>query len=298
MRSGQHNNNKRGRSRNRRHSSGGGSSSNSGGNPINRVYESNGPDVKVRGTAQTVADKYLQLGRDAHLSGDGVMAESYYQFAEHYLRLLSAAQAYLQQTQPQQYRGNRDEFSDDDMEESFEGDSDGPSNERQPFSGEQTDAQSEGGDQPGESDRQQPGPQQNSRYRDQNRDYSRDRGRDQNRDNRGDSNRDQNQSRDQNRDRNRYGRDRDQPRYTPRPEDSQPRIEADVTQPVQAIEPAPPSPPQPPPREEGWDGPQPSFLKKPSVVNGSPTPARSRGRPKKVVEEPASEAVPEPGQAE
>ena len=56
--------------------------------------------MKVRGTAQTVADKYLQLGRDAQVSGDIVMAESYYQHAEHYLRILAAAQAYQQQMQP------------------------------------------------------------------------------------------------------------------------------------------------------------------------------------------------------
>ena len=68
--------------------------------PINqsgRVYESNGPDVKVRGTAQTVADKYLQLARDAHSAGDPVMAEGYFQHAEHYLRILAASQPYPQQ---------------------------------------------------------------------------------------------------------------------------------------------------------------------------------------------------------
>ena len=99
MRPGQHN--KRGRGRNRRHNGRRWSSGGGGGNPLNRVYESNGPDVKVRGTAQTVADKYLQLGRDAQVSGDIVMAESYFQHAEHYLRILVAAQAYQQQMQPQ-----------------------------------------------------------------------------------------------------------------------------------------------------------------------------------------------------
>jgi hypothetical protein len=85
--------------------SGGSGGSGGGGNPINRVYDSNGPEVKVRGTAQTVADKYMQLARDAHSSGDIVMAESYNQYAEHYLRILAAAQAYNQQHMgPQQYR--------------------------------------------------------------------------------------------------------------------------------------------------------------------------------------------------
>ena len=103
------------RNRNRHRSSGGGGGS-SGGNPLNRVYESNGPDVKVRGTAQTVADKYLQLGRDAHSSGDIVMAESYYQHAEHYLRIIAAAQAYNQQVQ-QQYRRPEEEFDDEELDD-------------------------------------------------------------------------------------------------------------------------------------------------------------------------------------
>src|SRR5437868_13580766 len=117
MRPGQHN--KRGRGRNRRHNGGGGGGGggSGGGNPLNRVYESNGPDVKVRGTAQTVADKYLQLGRDAQSSGDNIMAENFYQHAEHYLRILSAAQAYNQQYQQQQQQYRRppgDEMFDED----------------------------------------------------------------------------------------------------------------------------------------------------------------------------------------
>src|SRR6478752_875882 len=98
------------RNRNRHRSGGGGG----GGNPLSRVYESNGPDVKVRGNAQTVADKYLQLGRDAQSAGDIIMAESYYQYAEHYLRIVAAAQAYNQQMQ-QQYRGPGG--GDDDFDE-------------------------------------------------------------------------------------------------------------------------------------------------------------------------------------
>jgi len=69
-----------------------------GPNPLSRSYESNGPDVKVRGTAAHIAEKYVQLARDAHSSGDPVSAESYLQHAEHYYRLLMAAQ----QVQPQQ----------------------------------------------------------------------------------------------------------------------------------------------------------------------------------------------------
>ncbi|MDD9876850.1 MAG: DUF4167 domain-containing protein [Magnetovibrio sp.] len=55
-------------------------------------FESNGPEVKVRGTAQQVLDKYLALGRDAASAGDRINAESYFQHAEHYYRVLNADQ--------------------------------------------------------------------------------------------------------------------------------------------------------------------------------------------------------------
>ena len=64
----------------------------SGNTPLNRnhVFDSSGPDLRVRGTAQQLFEKYLQLGRDATSSGDRVMAESYFQHAEHYFRILNA----------------------------------------------------------------------------------------------------------------------------------------------------------------------------------------------------------------
>src|SRR5437667_7268320 len=71
-----------------------------GQNPMTRVHESNGPDVKIRGTASHVAEKYMQLARDAHTSGDPVAAENYYQHAEHYLRLIATAQEQFRQSQP------------------------------------------------------------------------------------------------------------------------------------------------------------------------------------------------------
>src|SRR5471030_709791 len=64
-----------------------------GPNPLTRSYESNGPDVKIRGNAHHVAEKYLQLARDAHTGGDPVSAENYLQHAEHYFRLIATAQA-------------------------------------------------------------------------------------------------------------------------------------------------------------------------------------------------------------
>jgi hypothetical protein len=65
--------------------------------------DSNGPDVKIRGTPAHIYEKYLQLARDAHSGGDRVQAENYLQHAEHYYRLIMAAQAQLpphQQRQP------------------------------------------------------------------------------------------------------------------------------------------------------------------------------------------------------
>lgn len=77
--------------------------------PMNRnhVFDSNGPDVRLRGTAQQLFEKYLQLGRDATSAGDRVMAESYFQHAEHYFRILNAMQVQQGQPQPQpQQNGN------------------------------------------------------------------------------------------------------------------------------------------------------------------------------------------------
>jgi hypothetical protein len=70
-----------------------------GQNPMTRVYESNGPDIKISGTASHIAEKYLQLARDARSSGDPVAAENYYQHAEHYFRLIAAAQEQFRQNQ-------------------------------------------------------------------------------------------------------------------------------------------------------------------------------------------------------
>lgn len=56
-------------------------------------FESNGPEGKIRGTAQQVLDKYLALGRDALSAGDPIAAEGFYQHAEHYFRLISSEDA-------------------------------------------------------------------------------------------------------------------------------------------------------------------------------------------------------------
>lgn len=103
-----HNQNRRSRGRSRK-----------GPNPLTRSYESNGPDVKVRGTAAHIAEKYGQLARDAQSSGDRVAAENYFQHAEHYNRIVAAAQA--QQVQQAANREQNAEESDDDRQDAKAG---------------------------------------------------------------------------------------------------------------------------------------------------------------------------------
>jgi hypothetical protein len=87
-----------------------------GPNPLTRSYESNGPDVKIRGNAHHVAEKYLQLARDAHTSSDPVAAENYLQHAEHYFRLIASAQA-AQLQQQNGYVRQPGEAEVDDMDD-------------------------------------------------------------------------------------------------------------------------------------------------------------------------------------
>jgi len=85
MRQGQQN--RRGRGRNRKSQ-----------NPLTRSFESNGPDIKIRGTPSHIAEKYISLARDALASGDPVLAENYLQHAEHYNRIIMS---YREQNAPQ-----------------------------------------------------------------------------------------------------------------------------------------------------------------------------------------------------
>jgi hypothetical protein len=119
MRNGQ-NNNKRMRNRNNNNNNSNNNNNRRGQNPMTRVFESNGPDIKIRGTASHVAEKYVQLARDARSSGDPVAAENYYQHAEHYFRLIAAAQEQFRQNQPQPRTENEMPSDDgDDESESF-----------------------------------------------------------------------------------------------------------------------------------------------------------------------------------
>ena len=86
---------------------GGGGGNNGGGgfNP-NRTFDSSGPEIKIRGSASHVYEKYLQLARDANSGGDRIMAENYLQHAEHYYRIMAAAAAQQAQYQAQQAAQN------------------------------------------------------------------------------------------------------------------------------------------------------------------------------------------------
>lgn len=88
----------------------------SGGNVVNRVFDSSGPEGKVRGTPQQIIDKYNQLARDAQLSNDRVAAENFQQHAEHYLRMLSEAQREIEARREEQERQNRERQAERDRE--------------------------------------------------------------------------------------------------------------------------------------------------------------------------------------
>lgn len=103
----------------RRNNRGGKPSNNSHSNGNNgkktsrtRVYDSNGPDVRIRGTAWQVTEKYQALAKDAEASGNWVMAEGYYQHAEHYQRIINS---FEDEKPAQNSHNNAQDTSDDDM---------------------------------------------------------------------------------------------------------------------------------------------------------------------------------------
>ena len=116
MRPGQQN--KRGRGRGGSNNGGGNNFNRKGGNPLTRTYDSSGPDVKIRGTAQHIAEKYATLARDAQSAGDRVIAENYLQHAEHYNRIIAAAQAQMQERFQRDDRGEYQDREGQDLDES------------------------------------------------------------------------------------------------------------------------------------------------------------------------------------
>ena len=141
MRPNQNKNRQRGRNGGRKHV-----------NPLSRNYESNGPDVKVRGNASHVAEKYMQLARDAQSSGDSVMAENYLQHAEHYFRIVSSAQQAMNGPRDGQSQ-DENEFEDDgnDVNSRFSSPQPPqPAQQNNDSESEQAPAAAEAGDKPGE----------------------------------------------------------------------------------------------------------------------------------------------------
>lgn len=87
-----------------------------GGNIINRVFDSSGPEGKVRGTPAQIIEKYLQHHRDAQLSGDRVNAENFSQHAEHYTRMLAEATREAERAREEQEEANRQRQADRDRQ--------------------------------------------------------------------------------------------------------------------------------------------------------------------------------------
>lgn len=107
-----HNNNSR-RSRGR-----GGSNNRKSSNPKMQTFDSNGPDVRIRGNAYQITEKYITLARDASSAGDAILAESYYQHAEHYQRMINefstAADKTDEKTETPQVDSNNNDAADQD----------------------------------------------------------------------------------------------------------------------------------------------------------------------------------------
>jgi hypothetical protein len=151
---------KRMRGRNHRSGGGGGGGGSGGairhhsggGVPLNRnhVFDSNGPEIRIRGTAQQLFEKYLQLGRDATSGGDRVTAEAFFQHAEHYFRILNAMNQAQQQGQQngggQQQHPQANQRRNYQQNEGFQNNEDGPGQgdsedgERAPGMGDQPEA--------------------------------------------------------------------------------------------------------------------------------------------------------------
>ena len=211
------------------------------GNIVNRVFDSSGPEGKVRGTPQQIIEKYLILARDAQLSNDRVAAENFLQHAEHYTRMLGEAQRELaaeQEARQNAYQQNGQQGRDRpegraDYREAGQGDQPDLA-DPMAFPGSEEDSPLV---ETPEARLREP---QQGRYRDrdQNRDGQRDGGqrdggqRDGGRENFRDRNRDRN--RDQNRDQN-----RDRPRENREPRPPRPEFDAPRSETLRAEAPAP-----------------------------------------------------------
>jgi hypothetical protein len=87
-----------------------------GGNIVNRVFDSSGPEGKVRGTPQQIVEKYAQLHRDSLLARDSVNSENFAQHAEHYTRMLAEAQKEIDAKREEQEKHNRERQIEQDKQ--------------------------------------------------------------------------------------------------------------------------------------------------------------------------------------
>jgi hypothetical protein len=104
-------------------------------NPRNQTFDSNGPGGRVRGSASQVLDRYLAQARDAQAAGDSILAENLFQHAEHYYRVLSAANAATEQQQRDRHSSFEDRHASFEdrrghRDDGFESDNDGRPEDR------------------------------------------------------------------------------------------------------------------------------------------------------------------------
>ena len=131
-----------------------------------QTFDSNGPDVRIRGSAFQVHEKYLQLARDASSSGDRIIAESYLQHAEHYYRIIAAAQE--QQAQQQGGDPNRRYQPQGGYGQDFRQDGEGNAEGGEEFAGEEGEGQPPRGENGYRQDGRQDGRQENQPRQDGN----------------------------------------------------------------------------------------------------------------------------------
>jgi hypothetical protein len=106
--------NRRPRGRGHGHNNGQGNGNRRGTYNRNQIFDSNGPDVRIRGTAHQVCEKYLALAKDAQATGDIVQAENYLQHAEHYQRIINTWNEESPQ-QPRQQEAYVPQQQEDDL---------------------------------------------------------------------------------------------------------------------------------------------------------------------------------------
>ncbi len=116
------------------------------GNIVNRVFDSSGPEGKVRGTPQQIIDKYNQLARDAQLANDRVATENFQQHAEHYLRMLAEAQKEQAERQAQNQQNQNNNQQNNNQQNA----------QNEPQGGEQPGGNDQGGRRNNRNQRNQP----------------------------------------------------------------------------------------------------------------------------------------------